>query len=552
MSAAEHSDDWAAHLKAVNLAFAGREWQLTEALKAIQREHDAAKERLTLVEQQAVDADGTLVQLRSQVANHEAAAVKLNARIEAMRQAQHESERALLERIRRVNEDAEQRQRVALDANASLLETLVVRERNHAEQLENLVRRLANAEMQLAAVSAAGETKAAASAELQVELAQARVALAGAQDKVNHQAQLLAGAQAEITSQQQALSLLSAEHTRMNGALRATLDAYARQVQVLQSEQVRLKGLLVMRLSERVHRLFGRPTRAVDASQPYVDGMPATGPFAGTDVTSAPPEPHPPAFNSERTVAPTPKTTITHVHQLMALRGHAFVDSAYASLLNRRPDAGGLEYYLTRLRTDHDKVQILIELATSDEGRARNKSLVGLQELIVARDTRAQRLRRWLLRRPGQDQTLARIEANVGALGDEFDVRLQAMDQRLSQLSRTLDGVVTLLSAKIEAVGNSVEVASSLMAGDPEAVAKARLALFESQSLVAQTLQTDRSSAGSGAAAAVAGLSPAANAAPTTDALSCYLTAEAGSTSLMDSLSRHLATTTQAKTLSTS
>lgn len=67
--------------------------------------------------------------------------------------------------------------------------------------------------------------------------------------------------------------------------------------------------------------------------------------------------------------------------ELLALDGQAFVDHAYATLLQRVPDPSGSAFYLAELGRGVPKAEILRALASSDEGRARSVELPGLHEL---------------------------------------------------------------------------------------------------------------------------------------------------------------------------
>jgi uncharacterized protein DUF4214 len=71
--------------------------------------------------------------------------------------------------------------------------------------------------------------------------------------------------------------------------------------------------------------------------------------------------------------------------QLLALRGATFVRCAYHAVLGRDPDPGGLANYLDHLDRGMDKEQVLVDLATSPEGRKLDPGrLPGLKELVAA------------------------------------------------------------------------------------------------------------------------------------------------------------------------
>jgi glycosyltransferase involved in cell wall biosynthesis len=68
---------------------------------------------------------------------------------------------------------------------------------------------------------------------------------------------------------------------------------------------------------------------------------------------------------------------------LLRLRGREFVEGAYAVLLLRKPDAGGFDSYLPRLRDGTPKIQILLELAASAESRELGVGLPGLRRAVM-------------------------------------------------------------------------------------------------------------------------------------------------------------------------
>ena len=68
-----------------------------------------------------------------------------------------------------------------------------------------------------------------------------------------------------------------------------------------------------------------------------------------------------------------------------------FVFEAYRQILGRMPDAGGLEYYLSRLSAKSiTKVKIIRDMRLSKEGRGIGRSMPGLW-LLVVRDVLARR-----------------------------------------------------------------------------------------------------------------------------------------------------------------
>ena len=57
------------------------------------------------------------------------------------------------------------------------------------------------------------------------------------------------------------------------------------------------------------------------------------------------------------------------IEALMGLDDSIFIQTAYAALLNRRPDEAGLRHYSAELAAGHSRIMVLGELRYSDEGR---------------------------------------------------------------------------------------------------------------------------------------------------------------------------------------
>jgi FkbM family methyltransferase len=78
---------------------------------------------------------------------------------------------------------------------------------------------------------------------------------------------------------------------------------------------------------------------------------------------------------------------MTHIDELLALDGDAFVSAAYQTLLRRHPDPGGLRNYLRELNSGVSKLSVLSELRNSKEGQRQRVTLSGY---------RRARIRKWV------------------------------------------------------------------------------------------------------------------------------------------------------------
>jgi phytanoyl-CoA hydroxylase len=68
---------------------------------------------------------------------------------------------------------------------------------------------------------------------------------------------------------------------------------------------------------------------------------------------------------------------------LLALEGKEFIEAAYATVLNRAPDAEGLKNYLAELSMGVRKIDVVSRLRNSVEGRRLNLPLVGYRRSLI-------------------------------------------------------------------------------------------------------------------------------------------------------------------------
>jgi hypothetical protein len=92
-------------------------------------------------------------------------------------------------------------------------------------------------------------------------------------------------------------------------------------------------------------------------------------------------------YSMPRCDAPAPKmpssAKAVDLDCLLAMEGRAFVEHAYATLLRRPVDEGGLQTYLSQLEMGAHKVDLLASLASSPEGRLRDVKLPKLDQAVA-------------------------------------------------------------------------------------------------------------------------------------------------------------------------
>jgi FkbM family methyltransferase len=81
-------------------------------------------------------------------------------------------------------------------------------------------------------------------------------------------------------------------------------------------------------------------------------------------------------INSEEVVR------VRHVSELLNFEGELFVESTFLNILERRPDVLGLSYYVSQIYAGKSKVNIIYQVAMSEEGRAKINKIEGLETLI--------------------------------------------------------------------------------------------------------------------------------------------------------------------------
>jgi GT2 family glycosyltransferase/glycosyltransferase involved in cell wall biosynthesis len=81
--------------------------------------------------------------------------------------------------------------------------------------------------------------------------------------------------------------------------------------------------------------------------------------------------------------SPTGHGIALELDELIALDGTEFVQHAYATLLLRQADQGGLDGYVADLASGVSKAKVLETLSKSPEGRQRGVQLAGLDELLT-------------------------------------------------------------------------------------------------------------------------------------------------------------------------
>jgi len=157
------------------------------------------------------------------------------------------------------------------------------------------------------------------------------------------------------------------------------------------------------------------------------------------------------------------------VAYLLTLFDMAFVRGAYAVLLGREADPGGLATFLAKVRAGVAREDIIVGIATSEEGRSKGLKVEGLRNLTERTHTR---VRRFLRRTFGNSETtIARqmrsVENRLAATGSEMEVRFGRLEATLRRIETSMSSE-RRLHVVSSARAASSEVGGQGFSGDTE------------------------------------------------------------------------------------
>jgi hypothetical protein len=133
-------------------------------------------------------------------------------------------------------------------------------------------------------------------------------------------------------------------------------------------------------------------------------------------------------------------SVVRHVNQLIALNDVALVEALYETLLKRKADPDGLEFYVGQLRSGYEKGLMIAEFASSEEARP-SLDLPGLRQYIDAQRRRGPSLWRRLTRDRQREVQMNRLENTIGQLLQELSAVRQELRNRCDALEDLLKPV---------------------------------------------------------------------------------------------------------------
>lgn len=423
-------------------ALADRQRELDERLRAVQDESLAATRRLAEREQEAgtkvaaleaaarervQEAEARIAAVQAAAAQHEA---EVGARLRAREAEVQHLESALRERegvLQAALEAAKSDARAAAEALAS-------RERELAAHLAAKEAEIARANQVLAAREAAHEVLLR---ESQQEARDAYARLVererenGAQLKAQHDAaraneeSLRDGLRASEAERAQVEESLLGQVALLRREAKETAAAHAARIEALEAEvaahagEIERRELARRKIADRLEALadYAHGEARLQSSMLEALRQAMVEWRSGGEPESLPK--WEPLFDEPpQRMAPAPDAAT-----LLALDGRAFIECAYTTLLQRRPDRTGLAYYFGRLVSGYPKIHLLAQIANSKEGHAAAAQLPGLREAIDAYRRRNAPL-------------LGALIGDAGETNDALSRRLRATEQALAALER--------------------------------------------------------------------------------------------------------------------
>jgi len=388
-------------------------------------------------------------ELRSKIERQQERVASHAEKLRAAEQRLLEESRMLNEHIRMLLADMQQRQAHALEERKGLHEA-------HREVQASLEIALAEAGAREKAAKDAWETAEAALHSAQVDLAVART---------RHALELDLRA-AERRSLEQRLSEGQAHSHWLRGELeRERLQAAAvheRIDELHRAESARLRQALESQALAAHHMaeqlaaarrelewlragLLTRLRRAMfsssSASNASRSGGLASGsdgsPLGETEVARLKQAPAPPSTSSDPNMRDPLESVM--LDQLLTLNDVDFVRAAYRALLKREADPSGERNYLELLRSGHDKVGLLGDMARSEEARQRGASIRGLKGALI-------------LRKLGRLPIVGPFALKMGSLfrRTPYPDPRAAMQQQALGMQRTVLEIVVQLQATVQ------------------------------------------------------------------------------------------------------
>jgi hypothetical protein len=136
----------------------------------------------------------------------------------------------------------------------------------------------------------------------------------------------------------------------------------------------------------------------------------------------------------------------TSLDELLEHSDQFFISCAYQTLLGRKPDADGMQYYLRRLRKGFSKIQIVTQLRLSQEGKAHDVNLPGLNPEIQRYLRGQYPLIGWLFRLvEGTAEVNSPVERKLRVIEQQLNLFSGESSRRFNQMESALNDLHNLV-----------------------------------------------------------------------------------------------------------
>ncbi|MEQ5843328.1 FkbM family methyltransferase [Paraburkholderia acidicola] len=275
----------------------------------------------------------------------------------------------------------------------------------------------------------------------------------------------------QLNATQQAVQDVTLDRAAMqhqfDGELRVELEAGQQlrdSLSLLENELATMRNTLSWRLTGPLRALAGwlvtRPATAPQAAREYADEPIASSSRQSTSpsvpgsqgVISCSSFSETSSMKSDYSTLTTqlPRSSASaNLKTLLQCHDSLFVESAYLTLLKRKPDSEGYRYYLSRLRAGVSKTQILGQLYASSEARTMGVELPGLRQALKWQRLAKLPVVGGLIRSLSGAEGTTAVENRLRAIEQQIFLLGQQSELRFSQLELNLDGIKTAIESRI-------------------------------------------------------------------------------------------------------
>ena len=146
-------------------------------------------------------------------------------------------------------------------------------------------------------------------------------------------------------------------------------------------------------------------------------------------------------FTVPSPIEPDTVTTVAAtLDELLTLHDRAFVQCAYLTVLGRAADPDGLQYYVGRLRQGISKIQVLVQLRKSAEGKKHSSNLPELDAAIKRYQSTQTPLMRWLTKLINSIFHNAETSAQMRRIESQLLILNRESSRRFKQIDSSLGG----------------------------------------------------------------------------------------------------------------